>query len=202
MKRLAAIIIIVIAACALFLLTRPSRPAAPFAEIFPPGAVAYAGLKDGRALADDILASNCWRNLRTIESVRGFTAEIRAAAGRGGAQLPALKTIAEIIGEKAAIAFYPKESPCGAALLAAVKTGGKRDPLLDFVMNTLGGKPAGSYGSMELVAFSVPPQAGIEGVYAHRGDTGVIALSRRGALALAPITGSREGAKTRSPCDR
>jgi hypothetical protein len=178
-------ILVVIIVAAVVLLMRPVPPRAPFAEMFPPGAIAYAGMKEGRSLANDILMSNCWKGLSAVESVRRFTGGARAAFENAGAPSLALKAFAELLGTRAAVAVYPKGSRYGTSVLAAVTMGGPRDPLLDVAKDGMGGKPAGDYGGMELISFSMPRSGGIQGVYAHRGDTGIVALSETHAMDLA-----------------
>ncbi|MEI6634297.1 MAG: DUF3352 domain-containing protein [Chlamydiota bacterium] len=173
-KLLAALLVLILVALAwVFLSGRKIE--APFADAFPPGAIGYAAVKGGGALAREAGNSNFWKALCRIQSVRG----LEDGAGGAKAGAAAFAALSGMLGDEAAVAFYGEKSAFGASALGAVRSREARGSIRALVLSRLDAKPAGTHEGMELYAFGLPGACGFRGMYAASADTGFSAISTR-----------------------
>lgn len=178
------IVLIVLAAAFILLMVNRRGPEIPYADVFPRGAIAYVGVNDGAALVRDILGSQAWKELSGVGTVRKGIETSRVKLEHRGSPVASARAIGTLLGEKAAVALYGKESHFGLSLLGAVESREMQERILARLRSGLGATPTGSYGGMDIYAFTLPSQAGLEGVYARRGSLGMVAISRSKSLDL------------------
>ena len=173
-KLLAALLVLILVALAwVFLSGRKIE--APFADAFPSGAIGYAAVRDGGALAREVGNSNFWKALCRIESVRG----LEEGAGGAKAGAAAFAALSGILGDEAAVAVYGEKSAFGTSALGAVRSREARGSIRALVLSRLKAKPAGTHEGMELYSFGLPGARGLKGMYAAGADTGLAAVSTR-----------------------
>ena len=189
MKKIIPVVCIVAAiVIALLVAHRPERDA-PFARVFPEGALAYVGVSGGRGIVDEVIRSNCWRRLSAVESVT----RINSAVSEAG-----IGVLAALLGEESAAALYGSGGPSGSGLLIAVNGADERE--LRRLLGSFDCVSEGSYRGVELFAFKIPallvdwtflfgqgatappgpilsPSSDIKGCYAWVGETLIAALS-------------------------
>lgn len=172
-KTLVALCLLIIVALAWVFLSR-REPDTPFAGSFPSGAIGYAAVKDGGALAREVTQTNFWKALRRIGSAREAG---RGLEGKGEAETVA--ALSAMLGDEAAVAVYGEKSAFGTSALGAVRTAEARGALRQFVLSGLKAAPSGAYAGMDLYAFGFPGGRGFSGTYAAGGDVGFVAVSTR-----------------------
>jgi hypothetical protein len=184
MKKLVAVVLIVIIALAAFWVARRPALKMPFADMFPAGAIGYVGVHKGAAQVRDLTNSNFWKKLSGIESIKEFTREARSKLEERGETASSLGTLAALLGEDAATAFYGSETRFGRSIIAAVRSDEEGQALFTLVKTALGGKAAGSYRGRELYSFRLPPPVGFEGAYAGGGGVSIAAVSKSNPMDL------------------
>ncbi len=173
MKKLLAALLLLVLAGFVWVLASRGRFEPPFAGAFPSGAIAYAAVKDGGALAREVGGSNFWKALRDIESI-GAAAP---GPGRTAAVAAVPAALSRMLGEEAAIAFYGEKSPFGTSVLFAVKGPEAREALRALARTTRRRAETGE--GMERCAFEVPGAPGLRGACAADDAAGFAAVSSR-----------------------
>ena len=177
MKKLLAALLLLVLAGFVWVLASRGRFEPPFAGAFPSGAIAYAAVKDGGALAREVGGSNFWKALRDIESI-GAAAP---GPGRTAAVAAVPAALSRMLGEKAAIAFYGEKSPFGTSVLFAVKGPEARVALRALARTTRRRAETGE--GMERCAFEVPGAPGLRGACGWMNDEAIEAAARSSAAA-------------------
>jgi len=199
MKKISALVLILLIAAAVFLILKSRAPEIPFAAMFPEGAVAYLGVNDGAKLADDIEKSGFWRGLSGTGCVKEAAESARESLRSEGIPVDSLKALDILLGKKSAIAFYGRESRFGLSALVGVMRVGVLERLLGRIRNELRGVPSGSYGGMEIYSFQILALPPIGGVYARAGENGLFALSLTHSMdALREMIDLKEGRARKS----
>lgn len=166
------IAVIAAVAAAVIIARKPAGRPPSFAGVFPEGALVFVELKNGRGLVADMAGSKAWR---ALSRTRGFRRQfVGARAGDDGPDR-LLQTLAAVLGDETAAAFYGTEGPEGSGILLACRSIEKSRE--ESIITALGSSRVGSYGGRTIYSVTFPRDSSLRGFFTLKDGIFIAAMS-------------------------